>query len=46
MIKNAKDIIALRDAGQISSTSISAIPTKAGAGREQWAQLSLTKAGI
>ncbi len=46
MIRNAKDILALKGAGHISSTSISAIPTKAGAGREQWAQLSLTKAGI
>lgn len=46
MIRNAKDILALKQSGHISSTSISAIPTKAGAGREQWAQLSLTKAGI
>ena len=46
MIRNAKDILALKGAGHISSNSISAIPTKAGAGREQWAQLSLTKAGI
>ena len=46
MIRSAGDILKLKQAGHIASTSISAIPTKAGAGREQWAQLSLTKAGI
>ena len=46
MIKSSADILKLKQSGHIASTSISAIPTKAGAGREQWAQLSLTKAGI
>ena len=46
MIRSANDILKLKQSGHIASTSISAIPTKAGAGREQWAQLSLTKAGV
>ena len=43
MIKNEKDLIAFRRSGHSMSTSISIIPTQAGAGREQWAQLSLNK---
>ena len=43
MIKNEKDLIAFRRSGHSMSTSISVIPTQAGAGREQWAQLSLNK---
>ena len=44
MIKNEKDLITFRRSGHAMSTSISIVPTQAGAGREQWAQLSL-KAG-
>jgi hypothetical protein len=43
MIKNENDLIAFRRSGHSMSTSISVIPTQAGAGREQWAQLSLNK---
>ena len=44
MIKNENDLIAFRRGGHAASTSISIIPTQAGAGREQWAQLTLNKA--
>ena len=43
MIKNENDLIAFRRSGHAMATSISIIPTQAGAGREQWAQLSLKK---
>jgi len=46
MIKNDSDLIAFRRGGQANSTSISIIPTQAGAGREQWAQLTLNKAKV
>jgi hypothetical protein len=44
MIKNENDLIAFRRGGHSASTSISIIPTQAGAGREQWAQLTLNRA--
>ena len=43
MIKNENDLIAFRRSGHAMATSISIIPTQAGAGREQWAQLSPKK---
>ena len=43
MIKNENDLVAFRRSGHAMATSISIIPTQAGAGREQWAQLSLKK---
>lgn len=43
MIKNENDLIEFRRSGHSMSTSISIVPTQAGAGREQWAQLSLNK---
>ena len=46
MIKNENDLIAFRRSGHAMATSISIIPTQAGAGREQWAQLSLKKGTI
>lgn len=46
MIKNAQDLIAFKNSGHAMSRSISIIPTQAGAGREQWAQLSLNKANV
>ena len=46
MIKNDSDLIAFRRGGNAQSTSISIIPTQAGAGREQWAQLTLNKAKV
>ena len=46
MIKNDSDLIAFRRGGNSHSTSISIIPTQAGAGREQWAQLTLNKAKV
>ena len=46
MIKNDSDLIAFRRGGNSQSTSISIIPTQAGAGREQWAQLTLNKAKV
>jgi hypothetical protein len=46
MIKNAADLTAFRNSGHANATSISIIPTQAGAGREQWAQLTLNKAKI
>ena len=46
MIKNENDLIDFRRSGHSMSTSISIVPTQAGAGREQWAQLSLKKGTI
>ena len=46
MIKNENDLIAFRRSGHAMATSISIIPTQAGAGREQWAQLSLKKGTV
>lgn len=46
MIKNAQDLTAFRSGGHANATGISIIPTQAGAGREQWAQLTLNKAKI
>jgi len=43
MIRTPEDLIAFRRSGHANSTSISIIPTQAGAGREQWAQLTLNK---
>ena len=44
MIRNAEDLITFRNSGHANATSISIVPTQAGAGREQWAQLTLNKA--
>lgn len=46
MLKNAADLQAFRQGGHAGGLSISIIPTQAGAGREQWAQLTLNKAKI
>ena len=46
MIRTPEDLIAFRRSGHANSTSISIIPTQAGAGREQWAQLTLNKGTI
>ena len=46
MIKNENDLISFRRSGHAMATSISIIPTQAGAGREQWAQLSLKKGTV
>ena len=46
MIKNENDLIDFRRSGHAMATSISIVPTQAGAGREQWAQLSLKKGTI
>ena len=46
MIKNAQDLTAFRSGGHANATGISIVPTQAGAGREQWAQLTLNKAKI
>ena len=46
MIKNADDLIKFRRSGHSNATSISVIPTQAGAGREQWAQLTLNKGTV
>ena len=46
MIRNADDLIAFRRSGHSNATSISIIPTQAGAGREQWAQLTLNKGKV
>lgn len=43
MIRNAEDLIAFRNSGHANATSIGIVPTQAGAGREQWAQLTLNK---
>jgi len=44
MIRSAEDLVAFRNSGHANATSISIVPTQAGAGREQWAQLTLNKA--
>ena len=44
MIRSAEDLIAFRNSGHANATSISIVPTQAGAGREQWAQLTLNAA--
>jgi hypothetical protein len=46
MIRNAEDLIAFRNSGHAKATSISIVPTQAGAGREQWAQLTLNKSKV
>lgn len=46
MLRNANDLAAFRQGGHAGGLSISIIPTQAGAGREQWAQLTLNKAKI
>ena len=43
MIKNDNDLIAFTKSGHAQSRAISMIPSQAGAGREQWAQLTLNK---
>ena len=43
MIKNDNDLIAFTKSGHSQSRAISMIPSQAGAGREQWAQLTLNK---
>ena len=43
MIRSADDLVAFRNSGHANATSISIVPTQAGAGREQWAQLTLNK---
>ena len=44
MIRNENDLLAFKQSGHANARSISIIPTQAGAGREQWAQLTLNKA--
>lgn len=46
MIRNVNDLVAFRTGGHGGSMAISVIPTQAGAGREQWAQMNLNKAKI
>jgi hypothetical protein len=46
MIRDDKDLIAFRRGGHAQSTGISIVPTQAGAGREQWAQLTLNKSSV
>lgn len=46
MIRNENDLIRFRRSGHATATSVSIIPTQAGAGREQWAQLTLNKQGL
>lgn len=46
MLRNANDLAAFRQGGHAGGLAISIIPTQAGAGREQWAQLTLNKAMI
>ena len=46
MLRNAQDLQAFRTGGHAGGLSISIIPTQAGAGREQWAQLTLNKAKL
>tara|TARA_B100000900_G_scaffold80880_1_gene65145 strand:- start:921 stop:1991 length:1071 start_codon:yes stop_codon:yes gene_type:complete len=46
MIKNEQDLLAFKNSGHAQARSISIIPTQAGAGREQWAQLTLNKANV
>lgn len=46
MIRNENDLLAFKASGHANARSISIVPTQAGAGREQWAQLTLNKAKI
>ena len=46
MIRNEKELVSWRRSGQANATSISVIPTQAGSGREQWAQLTLNKGAV
>ena len=46
MIRNENDLQAFRTSGHSNALGISIVPTQAGAGREQWAQLTLNKAKI
>lgn len=46
MLRNTNDLAAFRQGGHAGGLAISIIPTQAGAGREQWAQLTLNKAMI
>ena len=46
MIRNEKELVAWRRSGHANATSISIIPTQAGSGREQWAQLTLNKGAV
>ena len=46
MIRNDQDLLAFKQSGHANARSISVIPTQAGAGREQWAQLTLNKANV
>ena len=46
MIRSPQDLIAFRRSGHANSTSIGIVPTQAGAGREQWAQLTLNKGAL
>ena len=46
MTQNEQDLLAFKNSGHAQARSISIIPTQAGAGREQWAQLTLNKANV
>lgn len=46
MIRNENDLLAFKQSGHANARSISVIPTQAGAGREQWVQLTLNKAKV
>ena len=46
MIKNEQDLAAWHRSGHAQTLSVSIIPTQAGAGREQWAQLTINKAKV
>lgn len=46
MMRNENDAVQFRTGGHSQSTSISIIPTQAGAGREQWAQLTHNAAKV
>ena len=46
MMRNENDAVQFRIGGHGQSTSISIIPTQAGAGREQWAQLTHNAAKV
>lgn len=46
MIRNENELTAFRRSGHANAIRVSIIPTQAGAGREQWAQLTLNKQGL
>ena len=46
MIRNEQDLAAWHRSGHAQTLSVSIIPTQAGAGREQWAQLTINKGTI